>query len=35
MAVLLFRVPDELFEDAIKSLLAGGIELVEPLFFYK
>jgi len=35
MAVLLFRVPDELFEGAVKSLLDGGIELVEPLFFYK
>jgi len=34
-AVLVFRVPDEFFDKAVSALKAGGIHLVEPLFFYR
>ncbi len=33
-AVLIFKVPDEDLERAMEILSAGGIKLVEPLFFY-
>ncbi len=33
-AVLVFKVPEELLENALKALSEGGVTLVEPLFFY-
>ncbi len=33
-AVLIFKVPDADLERALKTLSAGGVKLVEPLFFY-
>ncbi len=33
-AVLIFKVPSERLEDAIKALLDSGMTLVEPVFFY-
>ncbi len=33
-AVLIFKVPSERLEDAMKALLDGGMTLVEPVFFY-
>ncbi len=33
-AVLIFKVPSDMLEEALKALLDGGIKLVEPIFFY-
>ena len=33
-AILIFKVPDDLFEKALEVLSEGGLNLVEPLFFY-
>ncbi len=33
-AILIFKVPDELFEKALEVTEKGGIKLVEPIFFY-
>ncbi|HFC97434.1 MAG TPA: ACT domain-containing protein [Thermosulfurimonas dismutans] len=33
-AVLIFKVPDADLERALQTLSAGGVKLVEPLFFY-
>ncbi|NPB09601.1 MAG: ACT domain-containing protein [Thermodesulfobacteria bacterium] len=33
-AVLIFKVPDELFEAALQAIQQGGLKLVEPIFFY-
>ena len=33
-AILIFKVPDDLFEKALQVVHEGGIKLVEPLFFY-
>ena len=33
-AVLVFKVPEEMLENALKVLSEGGVTLVEPLFFY-
>jgi hypothetical protein len=33
-AVLVFKVPDESFPDAVNALSENGIELVEAVFFY-
>ncbi len=34
MAILIFKVPGHLFEQAIKCLSEGGVKLVKPMFFY-
>ncbi len=34
-AVLIFKVPDDLLEKAIDAVGAGGIKLMEPMFFYE
>lgn len=33
-AVLIFKVPEESFQDAVNALSNNGIELVEAVFFY-
>lgn len=33
-AILIFKVPDELFEKALEAIVKGGLHLVEPIFFY-
>ncbi len=33
-AILIFKVPDNLFEKALETIAQGGVKLVEPLFFY-
>ena len=33
-AILIFKVPDDLFEKALETIAQGGVKLVEPLFFY-
>jgi len=33
-AILIFKVPDELFENALEAVSQGGLNLVEPIFFY-
>ncbi len=33
-AVLIFKVDDDHFDKALSALEAGGIKLVEPVFFY-
>ncbi len=33
-AILIFKVPDELFEKALEAVAEGGVKLVEPIFFY-
>ncbi len=33
-AVLIFKVPDRLFDVAIQAVEKGGIKLMEPMFFY-
>ncbi len=33
-AILIFKVPDDLFEKALEVVEKGGVKLVEPIFFY-
>ncbi len=33
-AILIFKVPDDLFEKALEVISQGGVKLVEPIFFY-
>lgn len=33
-AILIFKVPDESFNDAVNTLSLSGIEMVEAVFFY-
>ncbi len=33
-AVLIFKVEDSLLEKALSALQGGGVDLVEPMFFY-
>ena len=33
-AVLIFKVPSDMLDKALETLVQGGITLVEPMFFY-
>ncbi len=33
-AILIFKVPDRLFEKALETVQQGGLPLVKPVFFY-
>ncbi len=34
VAILIFKVPDELFDKALEVIEKGGLKLVKPIFFY-